>query len=1215
MNQQSTERSENELPDDIVQQAILSIEREAGSARTRASLTAAALRHLDRFERSRYEPRPFVPHTTIMRLAAMAAGLLIAMSLAAVLILAVESSSPAFGDVFSQALKQVRQARSMSYVQQMTIEGKRQPITTKEFVADDGRRRSEMAGSTEIFDTTGSVRLTLIEPTRTALVRGANEDQGLNLGKMFLDWLEHLKQLGDKPDKELGRQELDGKQVTGFVATQGKWTFTMWIDDTTGEPVRIEYDSQVNGTPAHIAMSDFRFGQDLDDSMFRLDVPPGYAVYGRPEDGRIEPAAGLKLAWSRPGEWAAVATAVSRPTVYALEQGGRVTELSDGGEEIATTKVDEGAGSIRTANLLAAQQCQLISFRIWQPTVEAHDTDGDLLWSYAREPAGEDAWAVDDVWPADLNNDGLDEVIVGYSGGNGLHVLDPKGHLLWKKTDLGNVWHVAAGDLEGDPRSEILITSSAGKVGVFDASGKHLRDIDPGFYPHMIRVWQQTEVANQRLEATIARRNTLMRDARQQELQILLLEARKTKGSDEAAPLAEQSIDAEFAKDSTIADLTTQLTDLKLAIEEQRALSRGTRFSQGTLLRQMANLEEQIEARKAELQRDVAARLTGKDFHLSSTAGINVNAALPLLEAELRLLRENLTTATEELEKQLKDYDKLDTDTADLSNQESQLEDLRAIIKRVGTQLSLWNLELEAEQRIKVVDLASRPQGDDAGQRNLEVVFAGIAGFCLTLLVSALFPRRRSAAAVGLALLLGSLSASAVWALVPIHFEAQALIKVSKILPVVLQNVETGGHDEKDAYDIYKKTQLQFVKSNFVLSRAARKPEMVSLITMREHRDDPVGFLEKNLIVDYPGDAELMRVAFKGKRRDDLPIIVNSIVDSYMAEIVSGDKMGRIKQKDLLAQNYSTNQEMFRQKSERFKKLARELGASGSEGRGCAKNWPISIWNPWSPTATLCCSASETCSFRSHCSSSDKSQKPAAASAADHWFEVEYAKDPLIADLTGQLASVRSAMKEQLAQPPLPNRSRVRMHALMRQLGALEEKIEKRKADLQPEIVADLTGTATDQAATKKTDIDAMLPLLEAQRDGLQKKLATANENVDRQIRDLDNPASLLIVAGSGQRKVPLLALDSQGKTQWSLNLSAAVANAATCAEKPWLALSLRDGNVRVVDMVAGKEIAHLGDQGGGAGVAWLPVDEGAPLLVVATDGHLQAFQITPEKP
>ena len=179
----------------------------------------------------------------------------------------------------------------------------------------------------------------------------------------------------------------------------------------------------------------------------------------------------------------------------------------------------------------------------------------------------------------------------------------------------------------------------------------------------------------------------------------------------------------------------------------------------------------------------------------------------------------------------------------------------------------------------------------------------------------------------------------------------------------------------------------------------------------------------------------------------------------------------------------------------------------------------------------------------------------------------------------------------------------------------MEEKIEKRKAELQPEVVARLTGKEIDQAASTDVDASAMLPLLEAEREALEKNLATANQGLDIQMRDLDKPESLLIVAGSGQRKVPLAALDSQGKARWSLEMSAAVAHAAICSQRPWLALSLQDGSVRIVDLVAGNQIAHLGGEDGDADVAWLPVDEAAPLLVIAADGKLQAYRIAAEQP
>ena len=69
----------------------------------------------------------------------------------------------------------------------------------------------------------------------------------------------------------------------------------------------------------------------------------------------------------------------------------------------------------------------------------------------------------------------------------------------------------------------------------------------------------------------------------------------------------------------------------------------------------------------------------------------------------------------------------------------------------------------------------------------------------------------------------------------------------------------------------------------------------------------------------------------KGTHRDDLAKIVNAIVHSYMDEIVNGDQVARLKQRDLLDQHYHKNQEEFRHKSDKYRALARQIGASSSE--------------------------------------------------------------------------------------------------------------------------------------------------------------------------------------------------------------------------------------------------------------------------------------------
>jgi outer membrane lipoprotein-sorting protein len=492
MNKQSTDPAENEMPDDILQRAIASIEGETVPSGPPPELIFATLHVLDESETPRKRSLPFIPRPNIMKLITMAAGLLLAVSMASMLILAAKSPSLALG----QALKQLREAHSMSYCELITVKSQQRAFVVRNFIAGDGRKRSELPGTGKsggtitIFDAAGNIRLSLLENTRTAIVPDPTNKLLPKIpGTGCLAWLQALKKLSGKPDKELVQKELEGKRVRGFVATQGTFTFTMWVDNATGEPMRMEYDSPSNGDVLHVVMTDFRFNEELDESLFSFAVPTGYKVRQQlaPTTSKQRKATpmGLELAWSCEGHWAGVACATAPTVLYASDRLGRLVRLNQKGEELGAVKIDDTAGSIRAANLAGDGECALLTFHAWGRAVKAHNAKGKLLWSYA---VGE---GVDDVWAADLNGDGRDEVIIGYNGRTGLHVLDSTGRLLWKNNDVKNVWHVAAANVDGDARPVVVTTSAVGKVHIFNAEGKHLRDLEPGFYGNMVRTWQQ----------------------------------------------------------------------------------------------------------------------------------------------------------------------------------------------------------------------------------------------------------------------------------------------------------------------------------------------------------------------------------------------------------------------------------------------------------------------------------------------------------------------------------------------------------------------------------------------------------------------------------------------------------------------------------------------------------------------------------------------------
>lgn len=209
--------------------------------------------------------------------------------------------------------------------------------------------------------------------------------------------------------------------------------------------------------------------------------------------GQVTPLGELEEAWSLPAgagaeTWRGVVASKSGSTVYAAARR-TIAEIDSSGQIVRELAIP-GSPTLRLARVAGHEGPVFLAFGTWSPDVRAYDVTGKLLWNYPSTKST----GIDDVWAADLDGDQSDEVIVGFNGGTGLHVLNGAGALQWdsnrgdRATDIGNVWHVSAGDLRGQSAPEIVATSALGRVHIFSADGKQRRDLNPGFYANMVRV-------------------------------------------------------------------------------------------------------------------------------------------------------------------------------------------------------------------------------------------------------------------------------------------------------------------------------------------------------------------------------------------------------------------------------------------------------------------------------------------------------------------------------------------------------------------------------------------------------------------------------------------------------------------------------------------------------------------------------------------------------
>jgi hypothetical protein len=186
---------------------------------------------------------------------------------------------------------------------------------------------------------------------------------------------------------------------------------------------------------------------------------------------------GLQRAWSIRGGWHGVASDRNSGLIYVLGPKGKCAELNASGNVLREFELPENEGlTLRLAQLPDDKTPQLLTFSKWVPHLQAYDLSGSLRWSYRS--------GINDVYPFDLNGDGADEVVIGFNGSVGLHVLDSEGALLWQ-ADGANLHSVSAGDVLGAGVPQVL-TTCHGRVHIFGQDGKKIKMLDPGLHAFLV---------------------------------------------------------------------------------------------------------------------------------------------------------------------------------------------------------------------------------------------------------------------------------------------------------------------------------------------------------------------------------------------------------------------------------------------------------------------------------------------------------------------------------------------------------------------------------------------------------------------------------------------------------------------------------------------------------------------------------------------------------
>jgi len=344
--------------------------------------------------------------------------------------------------------------------------------------------------------------------------------------------------------------------------------------------------------------------------------------------------------------------------------------------------------------------------------------------------------------------------------------------------------------------------------------------------------------------------------------------------------------------------------------------------------------------------------------------------------------------------------------------------------------------------------------------------------------------RRRWLPATALGLLLGMMTVVPVWILLPRGYEAVAWLRVRD-----KGGMLSRGRDSAE-YESYKKTQLQLMKSPYVLQAALRKPGIENLETLREAGGDPMGWLSRGLIVTASPESEVVQVRLRGKNAEDVAKILNAVTSSFLDDVVNKERTERLGRRDALDKKFKENMAELRSRRETLNNLARTLGTRDSSEvatqRGLLMDHVSTLRGLLVQTQRdITAIDAELWIAEAHESGEISPEDSVPQEIIDATLE----RDPLIADLNERLVRIEEAISFQ-EQRSARSGSEPAVKRLRAQGQELAERLESRRRELRPAIVSRLVAETAGRRAESPV-------VLKKRREMLVKTLGDTSKEFD----------------------------------------------------------------------------------------------------------------------
>jgi capsular exopolysaccharide synthesis family protein len=191
--------------------------------------------------------------------------------------------------------------------------------------------------------------------------------------------------------------------------------------------------------------------------------------------------------------------------------------------------------------------------------------------------------------------------------------------------------------------------------------------------------------------------------------------------------------------------------------------------------------------------------------------------------------------------------------------------------------------------------------------------------------------RRRKWLAIFFGLVLGGSLAGLAWFYLPTKYESAALLQV-KVANPSIWNQESGSD-----WELYKRNALAQIKGELVINKALEDKGLLDLPVIKENSADLTNWLQEALIVDYPQNGELMRVAIRNEDPKGLDLIVSAVVEAFMKETVGKERTDKLAKYDDLDKKFRAYKQEVLDKQRQLYELNKSIESIGTNDAESAK--------------------------------------------------------------------------------------------------------------------------------------------------------------------------------------------------------------------------------------------------------------------------------------